>query len=296
MRSNELLAGVRNGSGRESVRRGVRAPCSKPPTGSRGYCGAPPAPPMSGSNRRQVCRCWIFRSTRQKSPGEASTSLQSRKSSASLSADATPASYTRRSAFRNRGQARRPDPKRPRCAQEPSGFPAASQRHGASGPTGRLQDERRSQSVSRENGKRRVVVTANVRYRDVASVVDEARRQIGAKVTLPSGYWLSWGGQFENLVAARQRLQIVVPLCFLSILLLLFGALGSVRDALLVFSAVPLALTGGVLALWLRACRFRCRRPWALSPCPGLPSSTACDADLHQAIDGARPRQAGRHP
>ena len=110
--------------------------------------------------------------------------------------------------------------------------------------------------VSRENGKRRVVVTANVRNRDIESVVDEARRQIAAKVTLPPGYWLSWGGQFENLTAARQRLQIVVPVCFVLILLLLFSALGSVRDALLVFSAVPLALTGGVLALWLRGMPF----------------------------------------
>ncbi len=110
--------------------------------------------------------------------------------------------------------------------------------------------------VSRENGKRRVVVTANVRNRDIESVVDEARRQIAAKVKLPPGYWLSWGGQFENLIAARQRLQIVVPACFALILLLLFSALGSLRDALLVFSAVPLALTGGVLALWLRSMPF----------------------------------------
>jgi heavy metal efflux system protein len=98
----------------------------------------------------------------------------------------------------------------------------------------------------------RVVVTANVRNRDIASVVDEAR----SKVTLPSGYWLSWGGQYENLIAARQRLAIVVPACFVLILMLLYGALGSVREALLVFSAVPLALTGGVLALWLRGMPF----------------------------------------
>ncbi len=110
--------------------------------------------------------------------------------------------------------------------------------------------------VSRENGKRRVVVTANVRNRDIASVVGEARQEIAKKVALPSGYWLSWGGQFENLTAARQRLQIVVPVCFVLILLLLLSALGSVREALLVFSAVPLALTGGVLALWLRGMPF----------------------------------------
>ena len=110
--------------------------------------------------------------------------------------------------------------------------------------------------ISRENGKRRVVVTANVRDRDIASVVNEARSQIDAQVKLPPGYWLTWGGQFENLTAARQRLTIVVPACFVLIFLLLMSALGSARDALLVFSAVPLALTGGVLALWLRGMPF----------------------------------------
>lgn len=110
--------------------------------------------------------------------------------------------------------------------------------------------------VSRENGKRRVVVTANVRDRDIASVVNEARAKIDAQVKLPAGYWMSWGGQFENLEAARRRLSIVVPACFLMIFLLLMSALGSARDALLVFSAIPLALTGGVLAIWLRGIPF----------------------------------------
>jgi len=110
--------------------------------------------------------------------------------------------------------------------------------------------------ISRENGKRRIVVTANVRDRDIAAVVNEARTQIDASVTLPPGYWMSWGGQFENLSAARQRLAIVVPVCFLMILLLLTSALGSVRDALIVFSAVPLGLSGGVAALWLRGMPF----------------------------------------
>ena len=126
-------------------------------------------------------------------------------------------------------------------------------------PLGQLADFRSSEGpnqVSRENGKRRVVVTANVRNRDIASVVADARQQIAAKVTLPAGYWLSWGGQYENLIAARQRLAIVVPACFALILMLLFSALGSLREALLVFSAVPLALTGGVLALWLRGMPF----------------------------------------
>jgi len=106
--------------------------------------------------------------------------------------------------------------------------------------------------VSRENGKRRVVVSANVRGRDIASVVEDARARVDAKVALPPGYWIEWGGQFENLAAARKRLMIVVPICFFMIFLLLYSALGSARDAALVFTAVPLALSGGVLALWLR--------------------------------------------
>ncbi len=110
--------------------------------------------------------------------------------------------------------------------------------------------------ISRENGKRRVVVTANVRDRDIASVVNEARLAIDEQVKLPAGYWLSWGGQFENLITARNRMAVVVPACFVLIFLLLTSALGSARDALLVFSAVPLALTGGVLALWLRGIPF----------------------------------------
>jgi heavy metal efflux system protein len=110
--------------------------------------------------------------------------------------------------------------------------------------------------ISRELGKRRVVVTANVRGRDIGSLVDEAQAKIAQQVTLPPGYWLAWGGQFENFEAARQRLMIVVPVCFGLIFLLLLSALGSARDALLVFSAVPLALTGGVAALWLRDMTF----------------------------------------
>ncbi len=106
--------------------------------------------------------------------------------------------------------------------------------------------------ISRENGKRRVVVSANVRGRDIASVVGEARANVDSKVRIPAGYWIGWGGQFENLAAARKRLMIVVPICFFMIFLLLYSALGSARDALLVFSAVPLALSGGVAALWLR--------------------------------------------
>jgi cobalt-zinc-cadmium resistance protein CzcA len=110
--------------------------------------------------------------------------------------------------------------------------------------------------ISRENGKRRVVVQANVRGRDVAGVVEDAQGQIAAKVPLPPGTYLQWGGQFENLATARARLDIVVPICFAIIMLFLYGALRSVRDAALVFTGVPLALVGGILALILRGIPF----------------------------------------
>ena len=110
--------------------------------------------------------------------------------------------------------------------------------------------------ISRENGKRRVVATAEVRGRDIGSLVAEAQTKVQEQVKLAPGSFLTWGGQFENFSVARQRLMIVVPACFLLIYLLLFGALGSPRDALLVFSAVPLALTGGIAALWLRDMPF----------------------------------------
>ena len=110
--------------------------------------------------------------------------------------------------------------------------------------------------VSRENGKRRVVVTANVRGRDIGSFVADAEQRIKDGVTIPAGYWTAWGGQFEQLLSARQRLQVVVPLALLLIFALLFATFGNVRDALLVFSGVPLAMTGGVLVLWLRDIPF----------------------------------------
>jgi heavy metal efflux system protein len=110
--------------------------------------------------------------------------------------------------------------------------------------------------ISRENGKRRVVVQANVRGRDVAGVVADAQTAIGSQVKLPPGTYLEWGGQFENLASARERLMIVVPVVFAVILLLLYGALGSLRDAALVFTGVPLALVGGVLALSVRGMPF----------------------------------------
>ncbi|UYY79662.1 efflux RND transporter permease subunit [Sphingomonas sp. R1] len=110
--------------------------------------------------------------------------------------------------------------------------------------------------ISRENGKRRVVVQANVRGRDVGSVVADAQAAIGSQVRLPAGAYLEWGGQFENLQSASERLKLVIPACFILILLLLYGALGSVRDAAIVFTGVPFALVGGVLLLFLRGMDF----------------------------------------
>jgi cobalt-zinc-cadmium resistance protein CzcA len=106
--------------------------------------------------------------------------------------------------------------------------------------------------ISRENGKRRVVVSANVRDRDLGSFVAEVQRQVAEKVKMPAGYWIGWGGQFEQLVAASARLAIVVPVALLLIFVLLCMSLNSISDAALVFSGVPLALTGGVAALVLR--------------------------------------------
>jgi len=106
--------------------------------------------------------------------------------------------------------------------------------------------------INRENGKRRVVVTANVRGRDLGSFVAELRRAVTAKVDVPAGYWIDYGGTFEQLIAASERLAVVVPVTLIVIFGLLFTAFGSARDAAVIFSGVPLALTGGVLALWLR--------------------------------------------
>ncbi len=110
--------------------------------------------------------------------------------------------------------------------------------------------------VNRENGKRRVVVGANVRGRDLASFVLDVRRAIEQEIDLPPGYWIEYGGSFEQLASAANRLGIVVPLTLLGIVGLLVLALGSFRDAAVIFSGVPLALTGGVLALLLRGIPF----------------------------------------
>lgn len=110
--------------------------------------------------------------------------------------------------------------------------------------------------VNRENGKRRVVVTANVRGRDLGSFVNEVQQTIAAQVEVPAGYWVEYGGTYQNLQSASQRLSVVVPVTLLLIIGLLIMALGSVRDAAVIFSGVPLALTGGIVALVLRGIPF----------------------------------------
>ncbi|WP_028215169.1 efflux RND transporter permease subunit [Paraburkholderia mimosarum] len=106
--------------------------------------------------------------------------------------------------------------------------------------------------ISREDGKRRVVVSANVRDRDVGSFVAAAREQIARDVQVPSGYWVSWGGQFEQLQSASERLKLVVPLALFMVFVLLFVMFNNVKDGLLVFTGIPFALSGGVVSLWMR--------------------------------------------
>jgi cobalt-zinc-cadmium resistance protein CzcA len=106
--------------------------------------------------------------------------------------------------------------------------------------------------ISRENGKRRIVVSANVRGRDIGSFVADAQGHLEQQIKIPPGYWTTWGGQFEQLQSATQRLKIVVPVALILIFTLLFMLFGNVKDGLLVFSGIPFALTGGLVALWLR--------------------------------------------
>lgn len=106
--------------------------------------------------------------------------------------------------------------------------------------------------ISREDGKRRIVISTNVRGRDIGSFVADAEAKIRQQVNIPSGYWTTWGGQFEQLQSATQRLKIVIPVTLLLVFVLLFAMFGNLKDGLLVFSGIPFALTGGIIALWLR--------------------------------------------
>lgn len=106
--------------------------------------------------------------------------------------------------------------------------------------------------ISREDGKRVLNVTANVRGRDLNGFVEEAQQKIAEDVAIPPGYWIRWGGQFEQFISATKRLQIVVPIALGLIFILLIATFGSLKDALIIFTGVPLALTGGIIFLWLR--------------------------------------------
>lgn len=110
--------------------------------------------------------------------------------------------------------------------------------------------------ISRENGKRRVVVTANVRGTDLGTFIQDSQKRIHEKIVLPAGYWLDYGGTFEQLISASQRLQIVIPIALLLIFGLLVMAFNSLKDAAIIFSGVPFALSGGIMALWLRGMPF----------------------------------------
>ncbi|MFN8254179.1 MAG: CusA/CzcA family heavy metal efflux RND transporter [Bacteroidales bacterium] len=110
--------------------------------------------------------------------------------------------------------------------------------------------------VSRENTKRRITIGFNVRNRDVQSVIDEVTKQIDQQINLPTGYYVSYGGQFQNLVAAKKRLAIAVPVALLLIFVLLFFTFHSVKQSLLIYTAVPMSAIGGVFALWIRDMNF----------------------------------------
>jgi cobalt-zinc-cadmium resistance protein CzcA len=111
-------------------------------------------------------------------------------------------------------------------------------------------------TIQREWGKRRIIVQANVRGRDVGSFVQDAQRRIESEIALPTGYTIEWGGQFENLIRAERRLLIVVPGALILILSLLYLTFHSIRDALMIFSGVAFARVGGILGLWLRGMPF----------------------------------------
>ena len=140
-----------------------------------------------------------------------------------------------------------------RFAQFPIPLPSGSPTdHVPLGEVAQINWTEAPNQISRENGKRFIVVTTNVRGRDLGSFVTEAQTRITHAVQLPPGYWLDYGGTFEQLESAGKRLALVVPFTLLMIIGLLLLAFGSLRDALIIFTGVPLALTGGVLALWLR--------------------------------------------
>ncbi|MER2520635.1 MAG: CusA/CzcA family heavy metal efflux RND transporter [Bdellovibrionales bacterium] len=142
-------------------------------------------------------------------------------------------------------------PEESETADEKEGIPHVRPRYLPLKEVASLKITEGPNQISRDNGKRRMVVQANIRGRDMGSFVAEAQAKIGAQVNLPAGYWVEWGGQFKNLKEASERLMIVVPACFFFIFLLLFTALNSVRQSVLVFSGIPLSVIGGIFTLLL---------------------------------------------
>lgn len=131
--------------------------------------------------------------------------------------------------------------------------------NGSSIPLSQIADvfvEEGPAQISREHSQRRIVVELNVRGRDIGSFVEEAEKTIYNKVQLPAGYYLEWGGTFEQLASARERLAIVVPLSLFLIFLLLFISFGSIRNALLIYTGIPFAIVGGIFSLLIRGMHF----------------------------------------
>ncbi len=140
---------------------------------------------------------------------------------------------------------------------------------------------------------RRLFVKANVRGRDIGSFVKEAQAVIGKEVQIPAGYYLTYGGQFENLQRASARLLIVVPLALFLIFILLFSTFGSVRQAILIYSGIPFAIVGGIFALLLRGMPSRFRRAAVSLHSSTTPCSTASSwsaTSINFVLKGSRSR------
>jgi len=146
-------------------------------------------------------------------------------------------------------------------------------------------------TINREWGRRRITVQCNVRGRDVAGFVAEAKEKIARGVPLPEGYSLAWGGQFENMERANRRLMFVVPMSLALILVMLFFSLQSLREVLIVASCIPLALIGGVLALWLRDMPLTVSAAVGFVALSGLAilNSLVLVEFIHQKLDAGAP-------
>ena len=247
MRFNELIAGVRGDVAVKVFGDDLDVMLGTAERGSAEILRSIREPPTCKSSRSPGCPCSRFKSIAPLWRASGSASRTFRTWCAPRSPAPKRASVRRRSAIRHRRATPGDRPARPACARDAAGSRRGGAAHdvrrrsarttpgGADGvraPRSRaaIHLEEGPNQVSRENGKRRVVVQANVRGRDLGSFVAEAQGRVGREVRVPSGYWLAWGGQFENLIAARTRLSIVVPLALLSIFVLLFAAFGSIKE------------------------------------------------------------------